>query len=311
MAPPKTLPAGFNPIPAGQVLYGPHKGEKIEAFGFKVTPVTNAEWRAAATRLGGDRYILLEHDWSVTGETKFLKKGKTAEEALGGPAYIPEEIKFDKGDVMVFGSFILVKMVDDPSAQYDEGNKIFSGAKQPVVGISYFHATAWCLLKTLESGGKFKYNLPTEAEYEYVDDQDTAYWVEECRPESRTEKCTLERQELRYVYDYFSSELEGKVDAWGAPGVVDPWVTTRNVDDSRPRYTHKLPFGVQTKGNVERWIKMSAQFKEGKSYYKDPNGSTGFWGLAPTPGFYTFIGYTPPVNNYEYIGFSPVVVLLD
>jgi len=79
-----------------------------------------------------------------------------------------EKLKFDQGEVLVFGSRLFMKMMDNPSAKYDKQGRVFSGTNQDVVGISYFHAKIWCLLSTLESGGEFKYDLPTHLQYEYV-----------------------------------------------------------------------------------------------------------------------------------------------
>ena len=88
-----------------------------------------------AKGLGKDRYVLLEHDFEK-GETKIVRKGATAEAAAAGPVYTPGGTNFDQGDVMIMGSMILVKMVDNPSAQYDESERLFSGANQPAVGVT-------------------------------------------------------------------------------------------------------------------------------------------------------------------------------
>ena len=163
-----TLPAGFNPVQAGQFVAGAHNEQKVEAFNMKATPVTNDEYKELVTSLGQDRFVLLKHDFQ-NGETTFVRNGATAEAAAAEVVFTPDdEINFDQGDVMIMGSMILVKMVDNPSAKYDEQKRIFSGTDQPAVGVTYFHAKAWCLLKSRENGGKYKYDLPTDFQYEYV-----------------------------------------------------------------------------------------------------------------------------------------------
>jgi len=154
----QTLPAGFGQIPSGTL-----HGVPVAAFGMKRTPVTNQEFG----EVGRNQFVLLDHNWS-TGETKLQKSGESVEEVVGGPAFVPEGINFNQGDILILGSIILLKMVENPSAQYDEEKRVFSGENQPAVGITYFHAQAYCLLKTLESGGKVKYALPTDLQYEYV-----------------------------------------------------------------------------------------------------------------------------------------------
>ena len=43
-----------------------------------------------------------------------MRQGKTAEEVVEGPVFLPDEIKIDQGDVMILGTAVLVKMVTNP-----------------------------------------------------------------------------------------------------------------------------------------------------------------------------------------------------
>jgi formylglycine-generating enzyme required for sulfatase activity len=274
------LPAGFNAITAGIF-----QGNRIAEFGFKATPVTNQEFG----EVGQDRFILLDHDWN-TGETTLKKSEKSAEEVVGGPAFVSGGIHFDQGTILVLGSMIVLKMVENPSAQFDEKKRIFSGANQPAVGISYFHAKAWCLLKTLESGGEFVYDLPTDAQYKYVAS-------ERGTKEYGTETGTLYKgkRKLAHIGEYNNEKG-----------------TTVAVDD--PRYEQDLPFGVQTTGNVWRWIKFNPEFKRPKDYFLGPPYGLrgGSWLNVEGDGRAAVRShYGRPDVCLSGVGFSPVVVRQD
>lgn len=293
MSPP-TFPTGYSAIPAGN-FHGKH----ISAFGFKQTPVTNAEYGDLATNRKGDRFVLLHHDWN-TGNTRLVKTGQTATEVVKGPVLNAEvlefdkegfpfmnsvDINFDQGDIMIFGTAILVKMVDNPSAKYDKQKKVFSGANQPAVGLTYFHAKAWCLLKTLESHGKFSYNLPTDARYEYVaSDRGTK--------EYGTETGTLSSngRKLAHLDEYND----------------DSGMTTA-VDD--PRYAQNLPFGVQTTGNIRRWINFNSKFRQPNDFFNGPYGLRGgSWADEPDNGRTVHREDERPNGRFDAVGFSPIVM---
>jgi len=272
------LPAGFNPITAGIF-----QGAEIASFGFKQTPVTNSEFGA----VGRNQFVLLDHDWN-TGETKLKKSGKSLEEVVGGPAFVSEGINFDQGHILVLGSTILLKMVENPSAQYDEKKRVFGGANQPAVGITYFHAKAWCLLKTLESGGEFTYDLPTDAQYEYV------------ASDRRTKEYGTETGAL----------FKGKRKLAHIDKFKDGKGTTVAVDD--PRYEQDLPFGVQTTGNVWRWIKFNPKFKRPNDYFCGPYGLRGgSWNYYTDGGRAANRSGGHAGDRGGNVGFSPVVVRQD
>lgn len=277
------LPEGFRTIAGGTFC-----NKLIEIFGFKETPVTNAEWRQDVRRmLGQDRFVLLHHDWN-TGETRMEKRGKSVEEVVGGLASVPYGMNFDRGDVLILGSQILLKMVDQPSAKYDETGRVFSGDKQPVVGISYFHAKSWCLLKTEENEGWVKYDLPTDLQYAYVASN-------KGRNQYGTEAGTL---------------FQGKKKLAHAHEFQDGRGTTVDVDD--PRYIQSLPFGVQTTGNIFRWIRARPKSKKSDDnspvLYRVRGGS---WFDVPDRARASLrwhYGLRPRYRGNN-VGFSPVVVL--
>ncbi|MFH1236067.1 MAG: SUMF1/EgtB/PvdO family nonheme iron enzyme [Parcubacteria group bacterium] len=288
-----TLPAGYNAIPGGKFtpLAGSSLGSApitVPPFGIARTPLTNAQWGASAQSLGQDCFVLLNHDWN-TEVTELVRHGKTPEVAARGTTVLQGDINFNRGDVMFFGSWILLKIEDNPSAKYDEEGRIFSGAKQPVVGITYFHAKAWCLLKSLEEGGRYLYDLPTDAQYEYVASNGGA-------KEYGTETGTLFGADGRKL-----AHIDECNNGRGA---------TVAVDDSR--YEQVLPFGVQTMGNVWRWIQMNPTFKRSGDCFIGPYGLRGgSWGRDPDYGRATYrLCGLPDLCNY-YIGFSPVVVCRD
>lgn len=274
-----TLPVGFNPVPAGRFIAGQRIGEEMAAFDMKANPVTNAEYGAVAKSLGPDRYVLLRHD-SKTGETILEKTGATVK-SLG--LTVDKKINFDKGEILVLGAAILVKMVDNPSAHYDEPEEkfIFGGADQPAVSITYFHAKAWCLLKTRESQGKLKYDLPTDLQYEYVaSDRGTKQYG--------TETGALTGQDGRALAHIDSND--------------EPTVS---VFDSR--YTQKLPFGIQTTGNVWRLIRFNPQINAVNKLegYSKRGGS---WLSSGLVAMATFREQNSSKTPRADTGFSPVIV---
>jgi len=286
-----TLPLGYSTIPGGTFTpHGTQAPVTVAPFGMKRTPVTNAEYGALAQSLGADRFVLLDHNWE-SGVTQLVRRGRTAEATAGGPMSTPEELDFDLGDVLLFGSQILVKMVDNPSAQCDEADRLFSGATQPAVGLTYFHAKAWCLLKSLEVegayrvDGAYRYDLPTDEQYKYVSSDGGT-------KEYGTKTGTLYDEDGRKLAHI--GECEG---------------TTVVVNDSR--YEQDLPFGVQTTGNVWRWIQMNPALETG-NYFWGPYGLRGgSWNVHAVLGRAAFRDDGHPADCADYVGFSPVVVRQD
>lgn len=242
-----TAPKGFKYVPPGQFVAGPHRGTQMDGFYMKATPVTNAEYGAVAAGLGQDRFVLLRHDWQ-TGETRLEGKGATEGEFMSGPLPGPTGTDYDGGQVMILGSAVLLRMDDNPSAKFDSQYSIFSGADQPAVGLTYFHAVAWCLLKSLGHGRKYQYDLPTDLQFQYVaSDRGTK--------EYGTETGSLFENGRPLVH------------------IMDKNRATVSVHD--PRYGQIFPFGVQTTGNVYRWAKFNPHFKDPKVKLWGPYGVLG------------------------------------
>jgi len=295
-SPAPVLPDGYSAIPGGTFTPdGASAPRTVDPFGKKMTPVTNEEYGAVATSLGEDRFILLEHDWE-TGVTELFRRGSTPEVAVQGPVEVPEYILFDQGDVIIFGSQILLKMVDNPSALYDERGIVFSGDYQPAIGVSYFHATAWCLLKSVQDP-KFNYRLPTDLEYEAV-----ASNFGKC--EYGTEACTSLYNESGIKLAHVDED--GYSDARSTVPIY-----------SLLYFNQDLPFDIQTTGNVWRWIQMNPAFKR-KEYGKEyvltgPYGVRGgSWSGQPD---YAHAAFRDPSHRPSFsdddIGFQPVVVRQD
>jgi len=281
-----TLPVGYSPIPGGTFTpHGAGAQVTVAPFGMARTPVTNAQYGALSQSLGEDRFVLLEHDFE-SGATSLVRRSATAEAPASDPAYTPEWHAFDKGDALIFGSQILLKMVDNPSAQFDEAIRLFSGSTHPALGLSYFHAKAWCLLKSLEDGGAYHYDLPTDVQYEYVASNRGTQ-------EYGTETGTLhaDGRKLAHIDEYNYGEG-----------------TTVTVDD--PRYEQRLPLDVQTTGNVWRWIQMNPAFKQDGDFSYGLRG--GAFNFGPDYGRAAFRNHgARPSDRGRYVGFSPVVVPQD
>lgn len=283
-------PAGFSMIPGGTFtpLAGSTLGQApitVVPFAMAKTPVTNAQLAAVTQGLGQDRFVLLEYNWK-TGITNLVGRGQTVEKTVGGPVRTADadigRINFDHGDVVIFGSQILIKMTDSPSAQYDSGGRVFSRVSQPVVGITHFHAKAWCLLKTLMANDGWCYDLPTDAQFECVASNGGTqeYGTEGGRIFG------LDGRKLAHIDEYQNGRG-----------------TTVDVDD--PRYVQELPFGVQTTGNVWRWIRMNLA----SQWLFGLRG--GSWDGVADRGRAAYRGDRDPDRRYVNVGFSPVAVRQD
>lgn len=111
---------------------------------------------------------------------------------------------------------------------------------------------AWCLLNTEASGGRLKYDLPTDAQYAYVASNNGT----QEHGTSTGELKTADGQKLAYLGEYGQG-------------------TTISVDDPRNSYA---PMGVQVTGNVWRWTRFN---EKEQSHYGLCGGS---WRSNPDRG---------------------------
>lgn len=265
------LPAGYALIPGATFA-----GETLGDFGFKQMPVTNGEWGDWVRTLGEDRFVLMHHDWN-TGATKILHRGRDAEAVLGGK----QERNWNAGDILISGSLLLFRLLENPSQLFDEEEKarIFSEERQPAL-VSYFESMAWCLLKTAASGGRLTYDLPTDAQYEYVASNNGAQKY----GTSTGDLLGPEGQVVAYLGEY-----------------RDGRGMTISVDDLRNSF---VPMGVQATGNVWRWIR----FNRGETYKYGLRG--GSWCSAPQGGIAAVrVSDSRAISlRNEGYGFQPAVV---
>lgn len=276
-----TIASAASWLPSGYALIqgATFAGETFGDFGFKQTPETNGEWGDWVRGLGEDRFVLMHHDRN-TGATQILSRGRDVKAVLGEELSPKQKLNWDAGDILVSGSLVLFKLVENPSQVFNEvkGKKkrIFSGERQPAL-ISFFESMAWCLLKTEASGGKLKYDAPTDAQYHYVASNNGTQEY----GTSTGELETADGQKLAYLGEY-----------------QDGQGTTISVDDSRNSYA---PMGVQVAGNVWRWTRFNA--KE-QLHYGLRGGS---WYGYPDFGRAAFRGSFRPGARLGVAGFSPVV----
>ena len=157
------LPEGYRliDVPDGTEF----DGENLAPFAIKATPKTNENWGAFVASLGRDRFVLLYHNRG-TGETTIRDRGHGFQVRKS-----QSEPQWNIGEIMMWGSLVAAMMPENPSKQYDDGQRIFSGERQRVVGLTYFHMIAWGLLQTLLAGGDrspWIYTLPTDAQFHYI-----------------------------------------------------------------------------------------------------------------------------------------------
>lgn len=167
--------AGFRGFQAGVVTpYGGIAPVRVPHFKLAGRPITRQAWRAHAQ---GD-FVLLRHDWH-TGATTVLQYGKNLRQVCpryapalapshfdvaGEPTasdhatYVPYNgaVDFDRGDVVRRGADLLLRMVPDPAAKYGAGSP-----EDAVVGVSWFHAVAYCLFRTRDGNEGYNFQLPT------------------------------------------------------------------------------------------------------------------------------------------------------
>ena len=302
----QTLPSGFLRVPEGSFIGGERSGQRIDAFAMKATPVTNHEWATVPDGLGSEPYVQLFHDWN-TGGTRFEKFVERPDFSLlqqldSSPAVVNdpgEGNDIDRLGVWIYGSAILVKIIRDPSALFnrvelDGGyyggpekspvSIFFNGQQQPVIGGSYFHYKAWCLLKSQLSNGVFTYDLPTDEQYDYVaSDRGTKRFGTETGDEKRGDKKLIHAAEIPN-----DGRMTAEVDA--------------------PDYEQNFPFGIQTAGNVWRRIRFNPNFIESKEPLLEPYGMRGgSWKTDIKFAAAVFRGSLSPEVYENDIGFSPVV----
>jgi len=295
------LPIGYNFVPAGIFVDGDLAGTAVDGFGMKETPVTNKEWGQAVEGMGADTFVLLAHDWE-TGETKLRNTGSNIQTAMGGPVNEPvlkslQGLQFDQGDVAILGGQILLKMVANPSAQYDrkedknEKGRIFSGERQPVVGLTWFHAKVWCLLQTIRSAGEWLYDLPTDLQFFYVASDKGA------KRHGTSTGQIFDRNDYRRSLVHID-------------GRISEIRMTVDVDDPRYELASERPFGIDALGNVWRWTRFNVKAKTPGNYLDGPYGIRGAswknydfleWQSS------TRIAISPDLYDIA-IGFSPVVM---
>ena len=190
-----TIPAGDYPIGDDEGLYPDEKPAhrvRLSEFQIGVFPVTNAEYQKFI-EAGGYR----EERWWDTDEAQAWRRGEGSTEGQKQQAMQVRAFVVGKTDeeLQQFGSqfsftseqiqfFILIRDCSDvefeqmlekqfPSGTiYDQPaewqNINFNNPRQPVVGISWFEARAYCNWLTACAGAETGriYRLPTEVEYE-------------------------------------------------------------------------------------------------------------------------------------------------
>lgn len=254
-------------------------GDKIGPFAFKRTPVTCGEWKDWVTSCGQNRFVAMFHKGS-TGDT-LIEVGENPKAILGNSFSLKNAPNWDTGEVMFQGPLVLFQLNESPASEYSKGERVFDRPNQPVVGVSWFHAMAYCLMNGTDS---YQLKLPTDVEYYYVSSNGG-------KQDYGTSTGGLygpDGKKLAHIDEY----KDGKG-------------TTVDVDD--PRYPLG-PFEVQTCGNVYRWIAFNPNEEEkyslrGGSWRDGPDfGRTSCRGGS---------GFRPGNRGYGVVGLSPVAVPQD
>lgn len=312
-------PEGYKPV-----LEGDYQGQHISEFGAKETRVTNDEWYQVVSKLGADRYILLKIDKN-THVVSIVRKGKTAKMAAGDDVSLSNQAvpvlndntNYDIGEVMRQGVFVLLKMADNPSVQYDRTARYdspkrkFSGENQPAVGMSWYAAWAWCLLKTEQDGeGKFAYKLFTDLQYEWMVSDGGKRDLEKTYPTPNRKLYAHS-----FPWDWGKQCAVGLLHGGESATVdaKDPRNFARLVKEVADRESATVdvkdprnaagPFGVRTCGDAHTWTDYNP--KEKNENYGLRGGA---WSSVEEDGRAAFRHFAGPHCRGSEIGFSPVVV---
>lgn len=165
----------FKTIPGGSYELGsnndndsnPFRTEKVDSFDIAETEMTNAQWRAGVGQLGTQNTLLVHYanDGKVTllvrGTTEEVKDLKTQLVLVG--AGVVDVIALGALKTINLGNLLeanvqTVTLNPTPSVRYNKGNVKFAGDAQPVVGVSWFEASAFAAL--------FGWSLPTKTQWE-------------------------------------------------------------------------------------------------------------------------------------------------
>ena len=143
-------------IPGGSYIYSQPKpkGTKVKVPDLYVAkyPVTNKQYRTFIDFLAG-KPTVNDVDLSLKLYQEALQElVKSKDSAVKGlDDYLKEERN----------------LVDRFRSKYDDNRK-FNKENQPVVGVSWYAARAYCLWLTMLAGKSIEYRLPTEQEWEWA-----------------------------------------------------------------------------------------------------------------------------------------------
>ncbi len=142
------LGAQYIRIPAGKFIYSEtEKPEKVNECYFAKCTVTNQQYRRFISYLAGKEAEFQERVSVATYEEQ-LRQMASAIDGFSG--YLKEEARLSK------------RFISE-----EDTNKRFNKDEQPVVGVSWYAARAYCLwLSLLASNGE--YRLPMDAEWEWA-----------------------------------------------------------------------------------------------------------------------------------------------
>ncbi len=255
-------PSGFQSIQGGKF-----NGKTVSPFVMKETPVTNAQWLQGIE--GQNRVVTLRCD----PNSDIIQIEDISSQP---PASLSPTINLDTGRIVVEGSQVLLKLVDNPSAFYDVGGRVFSEAAQPIINVTKYHVLTWLQVQKLWAAANGVYRLPTDLQFEFVASDGGAKLY-------ATENGELYAADGRRLA-HFDDRM------------------TISVDD--PRYDQQLPYGVQAIGNVWRWTAFNP-------LEECPNGMrAGSWSVFdPAQMRATFRNDYGANFRYYDVGFQPVFAL--
>lgn len=256
-------------IPGGEYKYSLTKEEvAVPDLYVAKYPVTNRQYRSFIDFLAGnpfefDKKLSLSHYEQALHD--FAQNGGNSVKGLSD--YLHEE----RDPVKRFRS------------RYDDDRK-FNKDDQPVVGVSWFAATAYCLwLSLLQSGGKETgvYRLPTEVEWEWA-------------AGGRRDKPDKVLEVRKYPWGDDPEPTEKHANFNNDEGATTP--VGRYPDGATPEGLYDMA------GNVWEWM---GNWSSGSSEYKALRG--GSWDYSSESLVCSFrYGYLPVNWSFHYGGFRVV-----
>lgn len=211
---------------------------------------------------------------------KYLVTNSWYDEFIKSDGYENSEFWKEEGSIDYLKSFNEERNIKSYKDLYDENENNFIALNQPVVNISWFEAKAFCEWMSSKSEN-YKYDLPTEEQFEYVALKERVSQVEK---DKKDNEYKLFPWGNGFNQNYCNNDLLG-LESTSVVGIFPD-------GDS--------PFGISDmSGNVWKWMDTDSKKHEGLKVLK---GGSWFFNDVDNFSASYFIIFKPD-TRYDNIGF--------